>query len=93
MSMDQKLDQSLPKDERGIYVACLRSSATGVSALPCVVTGYPVLRDGISFSAENGKHSANIEDWKSLTYAANVNRNNECSDVFDFIRKWCGSVM
>lgn len=90
--MDQKLDQVLPKDERGIYVACLRSSATGVSALPCVVTGYPVLRDGVSFSSKNGKHSANLEDWKRLTYAANVNRNAECVDVFEFIRKWCGSV-
>ncbi|KAL5965213.1 hypothetical protein TSMEX_007033 [Taenia solium] len=92
VSMDQKLDQVLPKDERGVYVACLRSSATGVSALPCVVTGYPVLRDGVSFSSKNGKHSANLEDWKRLTYAANVNRNAECVDVFEFIRKWCGSV-
>ncbi|CUT99105.1 intraflagellar transport protein 172 [Echinococcus multilocularis] len=93
VSMDQKLDQILPKDERGIYVACLRSSATGVSALPCVVTGYPVLRDGVSFSSKSGRHSANLEDWKRLTYAATVNRNAECVDVFEFIRKWCGSVI
>ncbi|VDM16004.1 unnamed protein product [Hydatigera taeniaeformis] len=93
VSMDQKLDQVLPKDERGIYVACLSSPATGVSALPCVVTGYPVLRDGVSFSSKSGKHSANLEDWKRISYAANVNRNSECIDTFEFIRKWCGSVI
>ncbi|VDD80059.1 unnamed protein product [Mesocestoides corti] len=93
ISMDQKLEQSLPKDERGVYEACLRSPATGVSALPCVVTGYPVLRDGIYFSADKGKHSANLEDWKRLNYAATVNRNPECTDVCEFVRKWCGNVV
>ncbi len=89
--MDQKLDQALPKDERGIYEACLCSPATGVSALPCVVTGYLVLRNGVTFAAD-GKRSANLDDWKRLNCAASVNRNAECMDVCDFVRKWCGNL-
>ncbi|KAL7058247.1 hypothetical protein AAHC03_017052 [Spirometra sp. Aus1] len=91
MSMDQKLEQILPKDERGAYVAALKAPGTGLKALPCVVTGYPVLRNGIAFS--DPKRAANQEDWKRLQNAATVARNASCIDVCDFIRKWCGSVL
>ncbi|VDN09766.1 unnamed protein product [Dibothriocephalus latus] len=91
MSMDQKLEQILPKDERGAYVAALKAPGTGLKALPCVVTGYPVLRNGIAFS--DPKRVANQDDWKRLQNAANVARNASCIDVCDFIRKWCGSVL
>uniref|UniRef100_A0A0X3PJC6 Intraflagellar transport protein 172 homolog n=1 Tax=Schistocephalus solidus TaxID=70667 RepID=A0A0X3PJC6_SCHSO len=91
MSMDQKLEQILPKDERGAYVAALKAPGTGLKALPCVVTGFPVLRNGIAFS--DPKRAANQDDWKRLQNAATIARNASCIDVCDFIRKWCGSVL
>lgn len=39
MSMDQRLEQVLPQDERDTYEASLVAANTGVRALPCVLTG------------------------------------------------------
>ena len=39
VSMDQKIEQSLGKDERNCYEASLINPETGVRALPCVMTG------------------------------------------------------
>jgi hypothetical protein len=39
VSMDQKVEQSLPKDERGTYEASLVATDTGIRSLPCVITG------------------------------------------------------
>lgn len=37
--MDQRLEQVLPRDERGAYEASLVAASTGVRALPCLITG------------------------------------------------------
>lgn len=39
VSMDQRLEQILPKDERGVYEASLSVPSTGVASQPCVITG------------------------------------------------------
>ena len=39
VSMDQKVEQSLPKDERGTYEASLVAADTGIRSLPCVISG------------------------------------------------------
>lgn len=39
MSMDQRLEQVLPQDERNTYEASLVAAGTGVHSLPCVLTG------------------------------------------------------
>ena len=39
VSLDQRVEQSLPTDERGTYVASLSCHHTGVTSLPCVLTG------------------------------------------------------
>lgn len=39
MSMDQRLEQVLPQDERDTYEASLVAAGTGVHSLPCVLTG------------------------------------------------------
>lgn len=39
VSMDQRLEQVLPRDERGVYEASLVAASTGVRALPCLITG------------------------------------------------------
>ncbi|CAL8090514.1 unnamed protein product [Calicophoron daubneyi] len=89
ISMDQKLDQSLPKDERGVYVAALEAPGTGLSALPCVITGYPVLRNGVEFEKPN--NVAIRENWTRFLHASKVARTSECADAKEFIVKWCGA--
>ena len=41
--MDQKVEQALPKDERGTYEASLVAVDTGIRSLPCVISGVPSL--------------------------------------------------
>ena len=42
VSMDQKVEQQLPIDERMTYEASLVAAGTGATSQPCIVTGYPV---------------------------------------------------
>lgn len=39
MSMDQRLEQVLPQDERDTYEASLVAAGSGVPSLPCLLTG------------------------------------------------------
>ncbi|XP_053736543.1 intraflagellar transport protein 172 homolog [Synchiropus splendidus] len=90
MSMDQRLEQVLPRDERNTYEASLVAASTGLRSLPCVLTGYPVLRNKLEFSAV-GK-AANKEDWNRFLMATKTSHSPECQDVLDFISQWCGGL-
>ena len=39
VSMDQRMEQVLPNDERDTYDASLLAANTGIRYLPCVITG------------------------------------------------------
>ena len=39
VSMDQRVTQELPMDERDTYEASLVALNTGIRSLPCVITG------------------------------------------------------
>ncbi len=70
VSMDQRVEQVLPTDERGTYVGALHCSHTQVDSLPCVTTGYPVLRHKVEF--KRGGRCANKEDWNKFIMATKV---------------------
>ncbi|XP_068198190.1 intraflagellar transport protein 172 homolog [Antennarius striatus] len=88
--LSNRLDQVLPRDERNCYEASLVDTATGLYSLPCIISGYPVLRNKVQFSSE-GK-VANTEDWNKFITAAKTTHNPECQDVLNFISRWCGSL-
>uniref|UniRef100_A0A1A8U1D0 Intraflagellar transport protein 172 homolog n=1 Tax=Nothobranchius furzeri TaxID=105023 RepID=A0A1A8U1D0_NOTFU len=90
VSMDQRLAQVLPQDERNAYEASLVAPTTGVRSLPCVLTGYPVLGGKIEFSS-TGK-AANKEDWNKFLIATKTTHSPECQDVLKFLEQWCGSL-
>ena len=69
VSMDQRVEQSLPLDERDTFVGSLNCPHNGIKSVPCVVTGYPVLRHKIEF--KDGK-CANKEDWNKFVMASKV---------------------
>ncbi|XP_074197923.1 intraflagellar transport protein 172 homolog isoform X2 [Camelus bactrianus] len=70
VSVDQRLEQVLPQDERGAYEASLVAASTGVQALPCLITGYPILRNKIELKRP-GK-AANKDNWNKFLMAIKV---------------------
>ncbi|XP_033977130.1 intraflagellar transport protein 172 homolog [Trematomus bernacchii] len=90
VSMDNRLEQVLPRDERNSYEASLVAANTGLRSLPCVLTGYPVLRDKIEFSSV-GK-AANKTDWNNFLVTTKTTHSSECQDVLKFISQWCGGL-
>lgn len=90
VSMDQRLEQVLPRDERGAYEASLVAASTGVRALPCLITGYPILRNKIEFKRP-GK-AANKDNWNKFLMAIKISHSPLCQDVLKFISQWCGGL-
>lgn len=93
VSLDQRIEQQLPLDERGVYEACLINwkKSSDPPATPCVLTGYPVLRQPVKFPAQ-GKET-NREDWNRFLVA--VKRwpdNRQLHETLDFIEKWCNGL-
>ncbi|CAG5928433.1 unnamed protein product [Menidia menidia] len=80
VSMDHRLEQVLPLDERNTFEASLFYS----------FPGYPVLRNKIEFSSA-GK-AANKEDWNKFLMATKTTHSPECQDVLKFIGQWCGGL-
>ncbi|EAL39797.1 AGAP005330-PA [Anopheles gambiae str. PEST] len=84
VSMDQKVDQALPTDDRNMYEASL-----GLSDQPCLVSGYPVMgRQPVVFQRTH--RLANRDAWSKLTVAARMAPQTDIPGVIDFIEKWCG---
>ncbi|KAE8286539.1 Intraflagellar transport protein 172-like protein [Larimichthys crocea] len=90
VSMDNRLEQVLPRDERNTYEASLVAANTGLRSLPCILTGYPVLRNKVEFSPVG--RAANKEDWNKFLMATKTTHSPECQDVLEFISQWCGGL-
>lgn len=90
VSMDQKVEQTLPMDERGTFEGSLEATNSGIHSLPCLITGYPVLRNKVEFK-QPGK-AANKEDWNKFLMAIKTSHSPECQDVLRFISQWCGGL-
>lgn len=61
VSMDQRLEQVLPRDERGVYEASLVAASTGVRALPCLITGTEPHIAPESHGKEKGGKSRSVK--------------------------------
>ena len=76
--MDQRVDQILPLDKRGLYPAALTTPQSKARALPCVVSGYPVLKNKVDFKRSG--FVANKEDWNNFVIATKV-QYSSCSNL------------
>lgn len=84
ISMDQKVDQSLPTDDRNLY-----ESSLGMGDSPCMISGYPVIgRQPITF--QRSSNFANREAWSKLTVAAKMSPHTDIPDVIEFLEQWQG---
>ncbi|XP_066969064.1 intraflagellar transport protein 172 homolog [Macrobrachium rosenbergii] len=88
VSMDQRVEQVLPLDERMVYEASLVGPDNNVYS-PCVITGYPVIRNRLDL--KRGQ-AANKDDWNKLIMATKMSNSSECQDVLKFITNWCGGL-
>jgi intraflagellar transport protein 172 len=92
LSMDRQVEQTLPLDQdRQTYVASLKSPHTGIISLPCVITGYPVLKQKVEFKKEG--RCANKDDWSKFIMNAKTTQNENCLDIIRFLNKWCGQPL
>ncbi|NWI06050.1 IF172 protein, partial [Tichodroma muraria] len=89
MSMDQQLEQVLPQDERNTYEASLVAAGTGVHSLPCVLTGYPVLRNKIELRPGR---EVKKDVWYKFVMAVKTSHSPAGQDVIEFLRRWCGGL-
>lgn len=86
VSMDQKVDQVLPTDDRNMY-----ESSLSISDQPCIICAYPVMgRQPIVF--QRSHRQANRDAWSKLTVAAKMAPHTDIPEVIEFIEKWCGSA-
>ncbi|XP_019769911.2 intraflagellar transport protein 172 homolog [Dendroctonus ponderosae] len=83
ISMDQKVDQVLPIDERQLYESSLQPGD-----LPCLVTGYPIKKQSVSFS--KSKFQVNKDAWAKLNMGSKMAPDSNVPSVISFIQKWCG---
>ena len=92
VSMDQRIEQGLPLDPRGIYVGSLKSHNDETNPLvECVLTGYPIIGATVPF--EIGLKVAAREDWNRFVSAARqATGDSPLNDVLAFIQQWCGNV-
>lgn len=91
----KKCLQLLPVDDRGLYESSLSGlKSSALTALPCVVTGYPVLtgsgRSPVTFTKPG--RVANREDWIVLNKAAKEAGGSHLSDVLTYLSAWCGTA-
>ncbi|KAK4876609.1 hypothetical protein RN001_009115 [Aquatica leii] len=85
VSMDQNVDQTLPMDYRDVYESTLE-----ISDLPCIVSGYPIVDQAVSF--QNSQFKVNKDAWSKLNMAAKISPDSNVSNIISFILQWCGMV-
>ncbi|OXU27721.1 hypothetical protein TSAR_004638 [Trichomalopsis sarcophagae] len=93
VSMDQRVEQGLPVDQRGVYVGSLTSHATDLvkPLVECALTGYPIRGASVQFEA--GRKLAAREDWNKFVAAARQTPGDSAlNDVLSFVQDWCGTA-
>ncbi|XP_011866841.1 PREDICTED: intraflagellar transport protein 172 homolog [Vollenhovia emeryi] len=92
VSMDQKIEQGLPVDQRGVYVGSVTSPAnSGAPLQQCVITGYPVRGPVIRF--DETSRVADRDDWtKLMNTARQASPDSPLNDILVFLQDWCGTA-
>lgn len=89
-SMDRKSVQVLDRDERGVFVGTLKDARSGKVYDACVLTGFPILRNNVSFKPG---YAAIKEDWNKYLMAMKSAADDNLKDVLRFLNRWCGAPL
>eukprot|EP00052_Salpingoeca_macrocollata_P025012 m.226452 g.226452 ORF g.226452 m.226452 type:complete len:1747 (+) comp22359_c0_seq2:150-5390(+) len=87
VSLDQRVEPVLEKDERGVFAGSLWCELNNKRAEPCVVSGYPVIGTAMTF---NGRVALK-QEWNKFVMASKSEHDPHFQDVFRFLHEWCGS--
>ncbi|KAG5337653.1 IF172 protein, partial [Acromyrmex heyeri] len=92
VSMDQKIEQGLPVDQRGVYVGSMTSPTnSGAPLQQCVITGYPMRGPVVRFEETN--RVADRDDWtKLINTARQAPPDSPLNDILVFLQDWCGTA-
>lgn len=92
VSMDQRVEQGLPVDQRGVYTGSLTCPANGSAPLQaCALTGYPIRGSIVRF--EGSSRVVDRDDWnKLLNTARQAPQDSALNDVLVFVQEWCGTL-
>ncbi|XP_055351104.1 intraflagellar transport protein 172 homolog isoform X2 [Paramacrobiotus metropolitanus] len=85
-ALDRNLKFELKKDERGVF----EISLSGGRYPPCVLTGYPVLSNGVKLGT-TGRY-ARKADLNRFLQAIRSTRSEKLEDLRRFLVKWCGAA-
>lgn len=86
ISMDQKVDQTLPVDDRNLY-----ESSLGLSEQPCVISGYPVAgRQPVTF--QRSSRLSNRDAWSKVAISAKMAPQSDVPEAIEFVEKWLGAA-
>ena len=75
--------------EGDVFEASL-SWADGSTSLPCLVTGYPVIRHKM-MELKTGKYAANKDDWNKLLMLTKTSGSEDLKEVVSFVGRLCGN--
>ncbi|KAJ8919865.1 hypothetical protein NQ315_006394 [Exocentrus adspersus] len=76
-------DSTLPVDDRQMFESALQHGES-----PCLVTGYPVRRQAVSFAKSSMQ--ASKDAWAKLNMGARMSPDSNVASAISFITKWCG---
>ncbi|OQV16936.1 Intraflagellar transport protein 172-like protein [Hypsibius exemplaris] len=85
-ALNQSLKFELKKDERGVF----EISLSGGRYPPCVLTGFPVLSNGVKLGTSG--RQARKQDLNRFLQTVRGTRNEKLEDVRRFLVKWCGAA-
>jgi intraflagellar transport protein 172 len=85
--MDKKIEQTLDRDERGVYIGSLRDPKTGRTSEACAVSGFPVLT-----SVAYGSKVGNKPDWNKFIMASKSSHSDSMKDVLRFLKQWAAAA-
>lgn len=90
ISMESSNNHDLPQKYDGSYEASL-INRDGSQCLPCIVTGYPVVKSKL-MELKSGQYAANKDDWNKLLMLTKVSSSQDLKDILLFIGKLCGNA-
>lgn len=92
VSMDQRVEQGLPVDQRGVYIGSLTNPNSTLTPLQeCALSGFPLRGPTIRF--ESNSFVADRDEWNKLINTAKREAaDSTLNDILAFMREWCGAV-
>jgi tetratricopeptide (TPR) repeat protein len=89
--LSRKLPACPYRDAADVYEASLTSDHSSPPLLPCIVTGYPVIKHKM-MELQTARYAANKDDWNKLLMLTKMSASEDLKDILLFIGRLCGNA-